>query len=441
MNPPQSVTLLELQRRVQRQLNTPELRNVWVTAEISDMRVSGGHCYMELLQKEEATGKIVAKCRAAVWANVYRGMAHNFRAVTGQDLATGLKVMLCLSVSYHEAYGLTFVVSDINPEFTMGDLLRRRRESIERLRREGILELNRRLPIAVPTLRIAVVSARGAAGFGDFVNQLYSNRMHLAFRTRLFEARVQGAEAPASIIRALRQIAADVEAWDCVVIIRGGGATSDLISFEDYALAAEVARFPLPVIIGIGHERDVTLLDYVANMRVKTPTAAAEWLIAQAEGCIEQLRRIAMTISQSANGRIQGCSEQLSRIATQLRLLPPQQIERSHAGLQRAMATLASLAATRIAPMRVRLDGYAQMIGRETLSTVSRQRQSLDSLAKLIDALSPEATLRRGFTVTLVDGRPARSASALNAGQTIVTRFADGDTATSVIQSTDTAKA
>lgn len=275
---PQALTLLQLQQRIKGLLAVPQLRDVWITAELSDVRTSGGHCYMEMLQKDDQ-GRVVAKCRGAMWANVYGPLSRNFMRVTGHEFATGLKVMLRVTVGYHEVYGMSMVVNDVNPEFTMGDLLRRRRENILRLQREGILNANRELPIATPPLRIAVVSAAGAAGYGDFVNQIVNNPSRLAFKLKLFPAKLQGEGTPQSIINALSAIVAEEANWDCVVIIRGGGASSDLLAFEDYELAAAVAQFPLPVIIGIGHERDITLLDYVAYMRVKTPTAAAEWLI------------------------------------------------------------------------------------------------------------------------------------------------------------------
>ena len=427
-----AVTLQELQRRVQRLVTTADTRDVWVTAELSDVRVVGGHCYTELLQKDDG-GTIVAKARAAIWANVYRQIDYTFRRVTGQSFTTGLKVMLRVSVSYHEVYGLTRVVSDVNPEFTMGDLIRRRNENIRRLQKEGIISLNRQLAMPTVTLRIAVVSARGAAGFGDFVNQLANNPARLAFKVGLFEARLQGDGAPRSMLDALQRIAAERDAWDCVVIIRGGGASSDLIAFEDYDLAAAVARFPMPVIIGIGHERDVTLLDYVAHMRMKTPTAVAAWLIQLGEAAIERLRTMALQLAQLASDRISGSSQQLSSIEAQIRMLPERAVERAASVLQRSAMAIGGLGNSCILPAMVHLKASAETLASAARQAVERAADRLEAKKHLIDALSPEATMRRGFTVTRVDGHAVYSKAELRPGDNIVTYFADG-TVESVVE-------
>lgn len=428
---PEAVSLRQLQRRVQRMLTVPELRDVWIVAELSDVRVAGGHCYMELLEKDGG-GTIVAKARAAVWANVWRSISYNFKVVTSQDFATGLKVMLRVTLSYHEVYGLTLVVSDVNPDFTMGDLMRRRRESLMRLKAEGILNANRSLTMPSVPLRIAVVSARGAAGFGDFVNQLASNPQRLAFKVRLFPARMQGEGTPASIIAALEMISARWQDWDCVVIIRGGGASSDLVAFEDYDLAASVAQFPLPVIIGIGHERDVTLLDYVAHMRVKTPTAAAEWLVSLGEAALDRLRSMAMAVSRTAADRMAGCDRQLSALATQLTILPGRAVERADSVLMRAASSLRSLSNTCIAPMTRSLGSIADGVATAARNVMNRQKDRLEADGRLIEALSPRATLKRGFTVTRAGGHALFSAADLRPGDTIVTSFADGDISSEV---------
>ena len=273
--PDQSISLLELTRRIAYLVQAPETQNVWVTAELQDVNARGGHCYMELLQKDEA-GRQVARIRGCCWANIYGPLARRFYQATGQQFASGLKVMLKVSASMHPVFGLSLVVLEVNPEYTLGDLVRRRMEIINRLQKEGVLEMNRQLQWPKVVQRIAVISAKGAAGYGDFLNQLYHNPMRLRFHTELFQATMQGTSAPASIIDALSRIADRQEEFDGVVIIRGGGATSDLQAYEDYDLAVAVAQFPLPIAIGIGHERDITVLDWVANTRLKTPTAVAE---------------------------------------------------------------------------------------------------------------------------------------------------------------------
>ncbi|MDE7443330.1 MAG: exodeoxyribonuclease VII large subunit, partial [Muribaculaceae bacterium] len=240
----ESMTLLQLQQRVTRLVTVPETQQVWITAELSDVAVRGGHCYMELLQKDPESGATLARARAVIWANIWSRLDVYFKSATGQAFATGIKVMVRVSASYHAVYGLTLVISSVNPEYTMGDLMRRRREILQRLEKEGLLMRNRNLQWPVPVQRIAVISAAGAAGYGDFMNQLYNNAWKLRFDVELFSAIMQGDKSAASIIAALDIIAAQSSCWDCVVVIRGGGSTSDLAAFEDYALAAAIASFP-----------------------------------------------------------------------------------------------------------------------------------------------------------------------------------------------------
>lgn len=422
----ESVSLLQLQRLVASLVQRPETQNVWVTAELSDVAVRGGHCYMELLQKDDR-GLQVAKARGVIWASLYPSIDSQFYAATGQRFASGLKVMLRVSASMHPVYGFSLVVSAVNPEYTLGDLLQRRREILERLKREGILNLNRELKWATPVpQRIAVISAAGAAGYGDFMNQLHTNPSHLRFVTRLFPAIMQGNSAPPSIIAALDQVAAEADQWDCVVIIRGGGATSDLQAFEDYDLAANVAQFPLPVVIGIGHERDITVLDYIANTRLKTPTAVAEWLIAQGESALTWLQNTGQRILQIASQRISGNKEQLAHAEGLLPVLAQGAVERSLTKLRKAAATLDSVSSRRIQPQLTRLHMIADSIPVSALRAIERQRQLLDSRAELLEALSPHATLARGYSITRVNGRAVTDASQVKPGEVLETTLANG---------------
>lgn len=377
-----AITLLDLTRRIASAVAEASICDVWVTAETSDLRCSGGHCYMELIQKDPGSGSTLAKIRAAIWASRFAGLDAEFRMATGSPLASGIKIMARVTASYHPVYGLSLTVNDINPDYTVGDLLRRRREILAQLTREGVADMNRQLPWPVPVQRVAVISAAGAAGYGDFINQLYHNSRHLRFHTELFPAVLQGPKAPGSIIDALDYIAARVDEFDCVVIIRGGGATSELASLDDYDLAANVAQFPLPIIVGVGHERDVTVLDYVANMRVKTPTAAAEWLIARGDVQLQQLRQLGAELFRCVSERLSGNRRQLAFIQGQ------------------------------IAPL--------------VHGAIARNRQLLDSTARLLDTLSPQATLRRGYSITRFDGHALTSPEALRDGQRITTVLADG---------------
>lgn len=274
----QSLTLLEYNCRIKNLMYDPDVQNCWVTAETSDLRVSRGHCYLELIQKSDR-GDTVARLGAVIWANTFVRLDAQFFQVTGKHLATGMKVMVNVNANFHEQYGLKAVINGINPEFTLGDMERIRKEIIAHLTRDGIIDMNKQLSWPLVPQRIAVISARGAAGYGDFLNQLHNNAYGLKFYTCLFEAVMQGVNTVSSVIAALDRIAAVEEMFDCVVIIRGGGSTSDLNSFDNYDLGSNIAQFPLPIITGIGHDRDVTIPDMVSKLHVKTPTAAAEFLV------------------------------------------------------------------------------------------------------------------------------------------------------------------
>ncbi len=390
MTHPIAIGLLELNNRITAAINAAGLSNTWVVAETSDVRQSNGHCYMELIEKDPNTGSIRARARATIWASQFLKLNAVFRNATGSPITSDIKIMVRASVSYHPVFGLSLNINDINPEFTLGDLLRRRREMIARLKAEGIIDQNRSLSWQEVPQRIAIISAQNAAGYGDFINQLYTNRYCLRFESKLFHAIVQGEHAAESIISALQQIAEE-DCYDCVVLIRGGGATGDLAAFDNYDLAASIAMFPIPVVIGIGHERDVTLLDYVANTRVKTPTAAAELLI---------------SFGVEALGRLQ-------RIATDI--------------LDRSTACLNS--------QHRRLENVMARIPLLTSNIIARQSDRLKSFECLLTALSPEATLRRGFSITRINGNAITSASALSLGDMITTTLSDGQ-----IQSTVTEK-
>ncbi len=390
MTHPIAIGLLELNNRITTAINAAGLSNTWVVAETSDVRQSNGHCYMELIEKDPNTGSIRARARATIWASQFLKLNAVFRNATGSPITSDIKIMVRASVSYHPVFGLSLNINDINPEFTLGDLLRRRREMIARLKADGIIDQNRSLSWQEVPQRIAIISAQNAAGYGDFINQLYTNRYCLRFESKLFHAIVQGEHAAESIISALQQIAEE-DCYDCVVLIRGGGATGDLAAFDNYDLAASIAMFPIPVVIGIGHERDVTLLDYVANTRVKTPTAAAELLISFGVEALSRLQRIATDILD----RSTAC------------------LNSQHRRLENAMARIPLL----------------------TSNIIARQSDRLKSFESLLTALSPEATLRRGFSITRINGNAITSASALSLGDMITTTLSDGQ-----IQSTVTEK-
>lgn len=405
LQPESSLTLSELNRRISSALaTTPGISNVWVTAETSDLRCSGGHCYMELLQKDER-GAAIAKARAVIWASTFARLAPKFESQTGSRLASDMKVMVRVSVNFHSVYGFSLVINDIDPSYTAGDLLRRRNEMIARLKADGVFDLNRTIPWPARAYRIAVVSAPGAAGYGDFLRQLYGNALRLRFHAELFEAVMQGERAPSSILSALERIMERDAEFDCVVVIRGGGAGSDLACFDNYELASAIAQFPLPVVVGIGHERDVTVLDYVANKRVKTPTAAAELLISSLTATYAYLIELGRGILTAATDKLSGQHRQLEYFRGQIPAL---------------VRSVTARAAMRLENLS--LDAFRRTVA----ETILRQHQRLDSFKNLLEALSPEATLRRGYSITRFNGHAVTDASEVPPGSILETTFAKG---------------
>jgi exodeoxyribonuclease VII large subunit len=431
MSQQESMTLLQLNKLIAKLMTVPQTQNVWVTAELSDVAVRGGHCYMELLQKDD-NGVQQAKARGVIWANVYRSIASDFYAATGRQFATGLKLMVCASASMHPVYGMSLVITAVNPEYTLGDLQRRRMEILRRLKAEGVLELNRQLQWPETLLRIAVVSAPGAAGYGDFIDQLMRNQSHLRFRPQLFPAIMQGDRSPASIIDALDHINSEIDRWDCVVIIRGGGATSDLQAYEDYDLALNIAQFPIPVIIGIGHERDITVLDYVAKMRVKTPTAAAEFLINAGESQLEALRNLGTRILQAAGDMLSASKEQLGRLESLLPLAPTNALQRADQRLRAGVMSLQGISGRRISPALERLNLQCENLAAAAQRAITLRSERLDAYEKLVNALSPRAVLARGYSLTRINGHTVVSASQLVPGDVIETYLASGKVSSTV---------
>lgn len=433
MSSPQAYTLLQLNTYLSKAVaSATAVQNIWVTAETSDVRTSGGHCYLELVEKDP-NGRPTAKIRATIWASAYYGIRDKFMRETGQEFRSDLKVMVRVSPTFHPVFGMSVNISDINSAYTLGDTMQRRNEMIRRLTAEGIINENRRLAWPAVPQRIAIISATGAAGYGDFINQLYSNPLRLRFITRLFPAVLQGERAAASIIAALEAISHDSEQWDCVVIIRGGGATTDLMCFENYDLAANIANFPIPVVIGIGHERDVTLLDYVANMRVKTPTAAAEWLVQRGEMALGRLQEIASAIAMNVTGRLNGCHRQLAYIQGALPAAAANALTQARSRMMQARVVLAGVADRCLRPEHVRLTSYKEALGRAIEVCIGKELQKLDSTTTLIHALSPHATLKRGYSITRCGGHAITSTDTVNEGEVVETMLADGSLLSKIV--------
>lgn len=412
---------------------SPALQGAWVVAELSDVRMAGGHCYMELIEKD-AAGTTRAKLRAMIWSGTLNMLRSKFLAATGQDIRTGLKVMLRGSANHHSVYGLSFTINDIDPSYTLGDMERLRREILERLKKDGILENNRRLPMPVTPQRVAVISAGGAAGYGDFINQLESAPEGYKFYPMLFQAVMQGERTSQSVCAALDLIESTIDMWDCVVIIRGGGATSDLNGFDDYALAARVADFPLPVVVGIGHERDRTVLDEIACVRCKTPTAVAGYLIDALRNAWQSAYEKVDRIAQYAADRLRGEEMRLSNIEGLLPAKVTTRIMRE----ERKLGDYAGRIERNIGVRRMNADAQLKMMTLRLTNVMKgvteRPMLKLRNLENMLRVLSPENTLRRGYSVTRVNGKAIHDASVLKPGDEIVTTLHAGEIKSKVIE-------
>ncbi len=382
----------------------------WVTAEIADMKSNRkGHCYLELVEKEE--DRIIAQVKATIWAYEYRRLGLKFEQATGQSLKPGMKILLLASVVFHEVYGLSLTVRDLDPTYTMGEMARRKKEVIERLRKEGIIDLNKGLSLPLVPQRIAVISSPTAAGYGDFFNQLDGNGYGYRFTHILFPAMMQGSEAESSIISAMNDIRKKKDLFDVAVIIRGGGSVIDLNCFDSYPIAAEIAKFPVPVITGIGHEKDDTVADIVAHTRMKTPTAVAEFLISGLKAFEEnildirkRLRTSAERLFKDVRYRLQGISQKLSYV--------PLRISSTHDN--------------RLLICRKDLSSFVRQM-------LKKQHEKVSYMEQAVKHLDPENVLRRGYSITRHNGRTVKDGSVLRKWAVIETVLHKG-VITSIVQ-------
>ena len=424
----EALTLYELNNLVRGSLERALPDEYWVQAELSEVREAyNGHCYLEFVQKGNNGRDLVAKARGVVWAGTYRLLKPLFERETGRPLSAGMKVLVRVSVTFHELYGYSLSVTDIDPVYTLGDLARLRREILARLEADGILNDNKELPLPVLANRIAVISSATAAGYGDFRNQLLRNDYRLRFTLRLFPAVMQGERVEESVLAALDAIMAERDEWDAVVIIRGGGATSDLSGFDTYLLAAACAQFPLPVITGIGHERDDTVLDLVAHTRVKTPTAAAAFLVRHQLEAATRLEALSRDIGQEVMARLERERVRLERLSAALSAVFSQVRVRGEHRLEQLSLRLAHAWQQRLADERHGLERCAARIGQGVASRLERERFRLQLLRQRCEAADPDLLLKRGYSMTFSQGRLVRKASELEKGEEITTRLAEGE--------------
>lgn len=444
-----AVSLYELTCRIRNAISTQLPGSYWVRAEISEGRQNAnGHFYCRFIEKN-AAGTDIASAAGIIWAGTYVTLRARFERETGQRLGAGIKVLVRVRINFHERYGLSLLVEDIDPSYTLGDMVRRRKEIIDKLTAEGVVNLNKQLVLPRLLLRIAVITSETAAGFGDFCNHLAHGGHMFNIKIKLFPAIMQGDKVEQSVINALNAVLAESKDWDAVVIIRGGGAVSDLNGFDTYLLAANVAQFPLPVITGIGHERDETVLDLVANVRCKTPTAVADFLIERLSKELELLENCAATLKVCAQNKL---NAQLQRMDSFVALIPlvfsrvidkekaryrilserlPNAIQNVCRGersrCERLVMRMEMNTKSMIANMQNRLLHVSERLQFVVPAVLSRQKQRLESCERGIRLAQPERVLKLGFSLTLKDGKAVTDASQLSPGDRIVTRLSNGE--------------
>lgn len=420
------ISLSEFQQRLGNTIRmNREIQNVWITAEFSDLRVSGGHCYMELIEKDEG-GTLRAKLRAMIWRGTLEPLRRKFYEATGRDIANGIKVMVRGSATHHNLYGVSFTISDIDPSYTLGDMERLRQEILARLAKEGVIGLNRNIPMAMCPQRIAVISSEGAAGYGDFMNQINNNAEGYAIYTGLFPAVLQGERTVPTVLDALDRVEETRSLWDAVAIIRGGGATTDLNSFDNYELAHRVATFPLPVIVGIGHERDRTVLDEIACVRCKTPTAVAEYIIGALRTSYAAVNELVTQIARYASESLKGENIRLSSLGQLIPVRIQNKMLRSRMQLNEQSIRLKADVDGRLNDERHTLHRLASRIGSGLQMRIVREQQRIKGITDMLRVLSPENTLRRGYSITRINGKAVSDASAVKKGDVIETTLAEG---------------
>lgn len=420
------LSLFELNGLVRSSIRACLPDEYWVQAELSDVRSNySGHCYLEFVQKDTRSNALVAKARGIIWSNVFSRLKGYFERETGQAFVSGIKVLVKVTVDFHELYGYSLTVVDIDPTYTLGDMARRRREIMLRLQEEGVLTLNKELEMRVPAQRIAVISSATAAGYGDFCNQLLHNEFGFVFYPKLFPAVMQGDKVESSIIAALERIYKEIDRWDVVVIIRGGGATSDLSGFDTYDLAANCAQFPLPIVTGIGHERDDTVLDLVSHTRVKTPTAAAEFLIANLRATAEQLETYAEVVSRVIPERLAREKERLDRWVSRIPAQVQMRLQQEGFRQERLFARMKMAWQNRLVKEEFRLQLLPRLATAAT-ARIQKEVHRMELLEQQVKAASPELLLKKGYSITLKDGKAVTDVSMLKPGDEVVTRVAKG---------------
>jgi len=443
------ISLYQLNNQIKSHLSDAFSDELWVVAEISELRqTQNGHCYLELIEKDENTDQITAKARATIWAYTFRMLHPYFKTSTGQTLASGIKVLIKVSVEFQEIYGYSLNIKDIDPTYTLGDMARRKKEVIDKLKQEGVFDMNRDLLFPEIPKTIALISSPTAAGYEDFIDQLENNPQGFQFHHKLFPAIMQGNQAEASIIDTLEKIYAYEDIFDVVVIIRGGGSTSDLNCFDNYELAQNIAQFPIPVISGIGHERDESVVDMIANVKVKTPTAAAEFLIdcfeeceSYHEGLQENFIAGIQDILMESSDRLQQLSQKFTPLVHQILASKNNQLDMAKQSiiasgkslLRNSKHQLQSFTFDLKLSIKHQIDMEQMHINQFVLKQrnvskrfFNKHKHQLELFEQSAKYADPENILKKGYTLTLRNGKILKDISQLKEDDIIETKFAKG---------------
>lgn len=452
----ESISLRELLTDVKEVIANGVESLYWIRAEISDVHENSGqgHCYLDLVEKDETIqSTILAKCKAVIWADTYRLIKPYFYKETGQTLKSGMKIMIAVTPTFSEKHGFSCYIRDIEPSFTIGNLAIEKQKVIQQLHDDGIWDMNHSLKLPVPLRRIAIISSETAAGYGDFMDQL-GKRTEFSFVTRLFPSIMQGEQSVGSIIQSLDLIYEEADQFDAVAIIRGGGATTDLIAFDEYDLAACCAQFPLPIITGIGHERDNSVVDMVANTRCKTPTAVAEFILKKMEETVSQLEELTEALHEIIHDCITQNRLRLKYIASNLSLMTANRMRDEHVYSERLVNNLRAAVKNRIGDERlktsrmgdemkrilknnlseeaIRIEQLRGLLVRKLSTTIAEERGRLQAKEVSVKLLSPEYILKRGYSITLKNGKAVKFASSLKPGDKITTLFSKGQVESTV---------
>jgi exodeoxyribonuclease VII large subunit len=428
-------SLYELNERIKEALSLSLSEPVWVRAEISELRENAnGHCYLELIEKEGKGDRIIAKNKAMIWSYTYRMLKPYFESSTGQPLRSGIQILAACTVEYHEVYGLSLNITDIDPTYTLGEMALRRQQILQQLRDEGIADMNKELALPLLPQRVAIISSETAAGYGDFIDQLTENNFGYRFYHRIFPAVMQGDRAEKSIIEALDAVYKVIDRFDVVVIIRGGGATADLSCFDRYSLAVHCTQFPLPIFTGIGHQRDETILDSVAFACLKTPTAVAEFLIDKMQEADELLQNTITSLTVAVTSWQERYQQQLTMFTRKFPQLLIGRTADDRLRLSTAALQLQQAASSLLIQKQHELSRFARPVIEGVQRNLTAKKHALSQLELKLAYTNPLSILEKGYSMTYANGKRITGKNEVQPGDTLITALQDGTVESKVVE-------